>query len=231
LPSLTLRGTSRARLAGDKILVAFASGMLAALNIKTGEAVWETAVATPGGRNDLERIIDSDGEFVVDKGVIYIATFQGRVAAINLQDGATVWARDMSSYAGLTVNDSQVLVSDAESHLWALDRGSGATLWRQDKLVGRDISAPVLMDGMVVVGDRGGYVHWLSADDGHFLARARLEYAYGQRGPTWWIMSYPTTAPRDPVVTATPVAGERALYVHDDAGALTMYRVPATATP
>ena len=35
------------------------------------------------------------------------------------------------------------------------------------------MSAPAVVDGRVVVGDYDGVVHWLDAEDGHFLARSK----------------------------------------------------------
>lgn len=51
---------------------------------------------------------------------------------------------------------------------------TGANAWRQEKLLNRDLSAPLALRRAVVVGDYAGYVHFLSPEDGAFLARVPL---------------------------------------------------------
>ena len=53
----------------------------------------------------------------------------------------------------------------------ALDKGSGASVWKQDKLAYRRLSAPLIVGGFVVVGDGQGYLHVLKSDDGSFVGR------------------------------------------------------------
>jgi outer membrane protein assembly factor BamB len=81
----------------------------------------------------------------------------------------------MSSYAGLDVADTQLYVTDDQSEVWALDRNSGASLWKQDKLRWRSLTAPVVMNNNVVVADFEGYIHWLSGEDGRLVARGRSD--------------------------------------------------------
>ena len=53
----------------------------------------------------------------------------------------------------------------------ALDKNTGASVWKQDKLSYRDLSAPLAVRIYVVVGDFEGHVHFLKFEDGSFAAR------------------------------------------------------------
>ena len=64
-----------------------------------------------------------------------------------------------------------VYAADEKSAVVAFDRGSGASLWKQDKLYGRNVTAPALAGRFIAVGDLQGYVHFLSREDGSFVAR------------------------------------------------------------
>jgi outer membrane protein assembly factor BamB len=119
--------------------------------------------------------ISADPEFY--QGAIYAATFQGRVAAVDARSGRILWNRDMSSYAGLAVDESSVYVTDDQGQVWALDRFNGNSVWKQDKLRGRAVTGPTVYGSSVVVGDYQGYLHWLAKDDGRFLARRRVDSA------------------------------------------------------
>ena len=57
----------------------------------------------------------------------------------------------------------------------AYDRASGATLWKQDKLLGRRLSAPAVLGSLIAVGDYQGYVHFLERQDGAFVARVSTD--------------------------------------------------------
>ena len=141
VPALTLRSTGAPVIAGDKVLGGFASGRLVALSISDGKVLWETAIAEPRGRSELERLVDISAEPQVADRMVYVTSYQGRVAALDLESGRLVWTRDMSSYAGLTVDDRAVYVTDAKGQVFSLDRRDGRALWKQDKLRARAVTA------------------------------------------------------------------------------------------
>ena len=57
----------------------------------------------------------------------------------------------------------------------ALDRLSGSSLWKQDKLLNRRTSGPAVRRGLVAVADAEGIVHFLSREDGSFAARQKTD--------------------------------------------------------
>ena len=218
IPPLTLRGTSIPLVIGEHVIAGFADGKLVSLALKTGELQWEATIAVPVGRTDLERLVDIDGILYEQKGVVYVSSFQGRIAAVDVNSGNILWAREMSSYVGVAASHNQVYVVDAEGLVWALDGHSGATLWRQDNLKGREVSSPVVIDDALVVGDYDGFVHWLSTSDGQFIARQDLSDIWARHYLIWG-EEYGITLPRRSV-TAAPILVGNAIYLRDNAGAL-----------
>ena len=174
VPALTLRGTSSPVIAGNYLIAGFDEGRLAAIELQTGKLVWDVRIVIGSGRTELERMIDIDAEPVVVDDVIYVATFQGRIAAITLESGRILWSREISSYAGLCADDRAVYISDDDSVVWALDRSTGNSLWKQDKLKARALTAPALSGDMVVVGDVEGYLHWIDKATGEMAARRQV---------------------------------------------------------
>ncbi len=171
VPALTLRGTSAPILHTGLVITGFDGGKLSALELNSGRLVWETAISQASGRSELERMVDIDSEPVIRDGVIYVATFQGNIAAVELETGRIQWTRDISSYAGLAVDRHHVYVTDDESNVWALDRSSGSSVWKQEALRARAATAPVSIGDYVVVGDLEGYLHWMDSSTGEFIAR------------------------------------------------------------
>ena len=174
VPRLTLRGSSSALISNDIVVSASDSGKLSALSLKNGKLLWETTIAVAKGRNQLERVIDMDLDPVVIDDVIYVAGYQGRVAAVKIGSGQIIWSRDFSSYSGLHVDAYRVYITDAMGQVWALNRYNGSTLWRQNKLLRRRLTAPEAYDNYIVVGDYDGYLHWLNREDGKIVARKKM---------------------------------------------------------
>ncbi|MDX2506125.1 MAG: outer membrane protein assembly factor BamB [Gammaproteobacteria bacterium] len=176
VPVLTLRGNSSPVIGGRELLfTGFDSGKVAAVGVKHGRLLWEANASVPSGRSDLERLVDIDGSMVLIGRVLYVVTYQGRIVAIDALEGEILWAKDMSSYAGITADERHIYVTDSDSNLWAVDRVSGDMLWKQDKLAYRKLTAPASVGDYVLVGDFEGYVHILSRLDGELIGREKID--------------------------------------------------------
>lgn len=205
VPALTLRGTSSPALGQGVAYVGYEDGMLVALRLQDGLRVWEQRVAEPEGRTEIDRMADIAGEVQVGLGEVFAASYGGQVMALQAQSGQPLWARDIQSYAGLALTGRSLLVGDATSTVWALDRNSSSALWQQDALANRFLTSPAVQGGHVVVGDLEGYVHWLNLETGELAARTRLSRR---------------------AIRATPrVSSDGIAYVVDTRGQLVAYRV------
>ncbi len=204
-PVLSLRGNSSPLLIDNRVIIGLDNGKLVALNAASGKLVWEASVAVPSGRSELDRMVDIDADPQLHNGYIYAVSFQGRIAAVAAESGRIEWARAMSAFAGLSVDEDQLYVTDEQSQVFALAQSNGASVWKQDKLRGRRLTAPVVFGDYVVVADFEGYVHWLSRSDGQFVARVRTD---------------------DAAVHVAPVAAQDRLYVLNKDGHLTAYGMP-----
>ncbi|HKC39839.1 MAG TPA: PQQ-binding-like beta-propeller repeat protein, partial [Gemmatimonadales bacterium] len=76
---------------------------------------------------------------------------------------------------GLALDARYVFVSDDKGAVHALDRAGGATIWKQDKLFLRRLSAPLALGREIAVGDVEGYVHFLSRENGAFVGRVATD--------------------------------------------------------
>ncbi len=170
-PSLTLRSNAGAVVAQGAVFAGFPGGKLVGINLGNGAVGWEATVSTPRGATELERVTDVTSNPVLIGAMICAASYQGRVACFDARNGTPVWAKDISSTAGLDLDSRQVYVSDDKGDVVAFERTSGAGMWKQDKLVRRNLSTPAVVANWVAVGDYQGYVHFLSQTDGAFAGR------------------------------------------------------------
>lgn len=177
LPTLTLRGNSAPIVVGDNVIAGFDNGRVGSYDMEFGQQNWEIQLATPAGRSEIDRLVDVGVDLEVFGNDVYAATFQGRAAAVDLRTGTDLWQRDFSSFTGIGVDIQNVYVTSDVSAVVALNRVNGNEVWRQTGLRLRDVTAATRFRDSVVVADFQGYVHFLSAVDGSFMARRRAASA------------------------------------------------------
>lgn len=170
-PTLSLRSSVGVLIDGRVTLAGFPGGKLVAIANNNGAAVWEISVALPKGATELERVADVTSNPVVNGNMVCAAAFQGRVSCFDASNGSVLWSREMSSSAGVDVDSRYVYATDDKGAVHALDRSTGASIWRQDKLFLRRVSRPLALGKLIAVADYQGYVHLLRREDGAFAAR------------------------------------------------------------
>ena len=174
-PALLLRAETAVLVTPTNVVAGYPGGKLIALDLDDGKLTWEVTVSLPRGSTELERVADVSGLPVIDGGRICAGAFQGKVACFDIAGGNTLWTRDLSTATGLALDDKSAYVTDDQDNVHALDRDTGASRWKQDKLLRRRVTAPVVVDGKVVVGDSLGWLHVLAKDDGAFLGRIGVD--------------------------------------------------------
>jgi outer membrane protein assembly factor BamB len=174
-PPLTLR-LAPGMLVHDKdVVIAQPGGKLLSLVLATGAPRWEIEVGVAKGATELERVTDIGGYPVVFENDVCAVSYQGRAGCWDVSNGSPRWTRDLSSETGVAVDQRFVFVTDEKGAVYAYNRETGASAWKNDKLAFRRLSTPVSYGRAVAVGDYQGYVHFLSREDGAFLARAATD--------------------------------------------------------
>lgn len=175
VPALSIRGTGSPIIVDDNVISGEDNGKLIALQLTDGKFVWETSVALPKGRSEIERLVDLDVDPIESGGVIFVVSYHGGAGAVSVLDGDVLWRKeDIASSSGLSSDSRYLYLSDSESHVMQLDHLTGSPLWKQKDLHQRKLTAPAIYQNYVVVGDFQGYVHWLSTADGRQLANVQI---------------------------------------------------------
>ena len=206
VPRLSLRGTATPIIVKDVAISGFDNGKVMAVSVSTGDTVWDTALASPHGRTELDRLVDIDSAVHAVGENVFATGYQGRTAMLALDSGQIWWGHDMSSYKGLAVDEDNLYVTQSDGVVVGLRQRDGSELWRNQKLRMRRLSTPALTSTAVVVADFQGYVHWLDKTTGELVARERIDKKR---------------------ITTTPVAVGDTVVVLSDDGKLAAFR----ATP
>lgn len=175
VPVLTLRGSSSPLVEGNMAYVGFANGRVLAFDASTGGMAWEVRVAIPQGRSEIERVVDIDGSMTLLGKELFVASYQGRVMAIDAASGRKLWQHDVSSFSGVSQGFGNVYVADEDGTVTAYQRSGQGERWQQAALAYRRLSRPTPVSSYLAVGDFEGYVHIMSQVDGEFVGRVKAD--------------------------------------------------------
>ena len=206
VPLLTLRGNAPLLLRAGVVFVGYDGGQVVALRQDDGTLMWEQTLVTTEGRTELERLSDIDGQLVFIASDLLVSSYKNRLASLAADSGRLLWFKDISSASGVTVDRINLTLSDKDGNVWLLDRRNGAESWKNNQLLRRGLTRPVIYGSFVVVGDDDGYLHWINISDGRFAAREKVG-GKGFSGP--------------------PLVVGNTLYVMTKKGELTAFRAGA----
>lgn len=205
-PSLTLRFDTQPLIVDGVVYAGFADGKAIAVNDTTGKESWRKQITQGQGGNPVADMVDVGGVMAYASGDLYVATYQGRLAALDAATGEIAWSRKLSSYTGVTIDAAHLYSSDAEGRVHAYDLVTGVPSWTYGRLAYRSLSAAVPFGSVVAVGDRFGWLHFLDSSNGHYLNRVKVG---------------------DGAIRMPPVVVDNLLIVLDNDGTLAAYTLPS----
>jgi outer membrane protein assembly factor BamB len=157
--------------------IGYDDGVVVAIRDEDGLRVWEQIVAEPEGRSEIARMADIDGEMFLDDDTLFVVSYHDRVMALSAANGQPIWAHDVGGWSGAALTPEKLLLSDKSGNVWALNRTTGDSVWKQNLLEKRQLTTPVVQGDYLVVGDLEGYLHWVRLETGDVVGRARIEGA------------------------------------------------------
>ena len=201
VPRLSLRGIATPIVAKQAAISGFDNGKVMAVSLTTGDTLWDTALASPHGRTELDRLVDIDSA---------VTQSDGTVVAMRQRDGAELWRNEKLKRRGLgtpIVTGSAVAIADFQGYIHWLDKGTGELVARERISKQRVSSPPAGVGETIVV-----------LTDGGTLAAYRATPKASRR-PS------PAAAPAEAPAAATPPASDA------PATETPATETPATETP
>ncbi len=176
---------------------------LAGVDPLQGTMRWEVAVATPRGANEVERLSDLLAPISRVGNVVCARAFQNAVGCVNADRGTIVWTRNVGGNQGVA-GDAQVVVgADGSDRITAWNATTGDVVWTNEKLLYRELSAPLLVGRTAVFGDLEGNLHFLAREDGTPLLRLTTDAS---------------------AITTAPVLSDKTMLVMTRSGGLFAFR-------
>lgn len=158
-------------LAVGDTLVAGLSGRLVGLNPNNGSPRWEVAIANSRGTNEVERLVDLVGPVSRVGTSVCARAYNSAVACADAETGRVVWNKASQGVVGVHGDEQMVVGAESDGRLIAWKRSNGDKAWETERLKYRELSAPLMLGRLFVVGDQSGQVHLLDRADGSELTR------------------------------------------------------------
>lgn len=171
-PNFMIRNQKSLSLLDKSIfLLGMPSGYLYIVDAKTGYKLLQIPVGAPRGSTEFERAVDIINPPIVAQNLLYTTAYLSKVICFDLNTTTRQWSADISTYQPIALSESRIIVSTEDSILVALDSKTGKEIWRLNDLRYRHISAPAILDGVILVVDQAGIAHLIDPNSGQLVGR------------------------------------------------------------
>ena len=144
---------------------------LVGLDPTKGTVRWETAVTSPRGTNEVERLNDLVGPALRLGDLVCARAFQTAVGCVAANNATLKWSRLAGGQQALGGDADLLAGADASDRITAWRTATGDIAWTNETLLYRSLSAPVVVGRTVIFGDVEGQVHFLDRDSGQAVLR------------------------------------------------------------
>ena len=174
LPSLTIRGSSSPVIEDDKVYVSFDNGRLGVFELDSGFPIWDGAISYVSGTSELENLIDSDSNPVIEAGLVYTTNYQGNLNIFDTAQKRSIWQSETSSFYSPLLIKGLIILVESESGIKSFSTKTLQESWISDSFLNRQLSNPASFDGNVMVGDFEGYIHIIDPLNGKSIGRKKI---------------------------------------------------------
>ncbi len=169
--------------AGDLVVAPFSSGELIAFLSDSGRSVWNDTLVRNTRLTALSTLNDIAGAPVIDRGLVYVVSHAGRLAAIDIRTGNRAWEAPIASLQMPWVAGDYIYIVSVDAELVCIARNDGAVVWveqltrykNEKKRKGRITWAgPVLVGDHLVLNSSDGEVIKVAPQSGAVLDRRKI---------------------------------------------------------
>lgn len=211
LESQGVFGVAAPASAQGTVVAGFSSGELNAYRYENGLSLWGDILTRNTMTTSVSSLSDIDAEPVIDQGRVYALGEGGRMVAVDITSGSTLWEQSIGGLSSPYAVGEWLFVVTDDARLLCLSRSSGKPRWivqLQHYKKPKKSSGPIAWKGPIAAGGRLllintlGQIVSVSPKDGSILS---------------------TKETKDPLSLA-PVIANNTLYLLDDKGRLSAYR-------
>lgn len=140
----------------NTLVLPLSSGDVFGFSAADGKLQWQDNLSAVRRAGALSSIADIRGLPVIDRGLVFAASYSGRMVALDQFSGQRIWQREISAAQTPWSAGSAVYVMTSDQQLVALSRDKGDIHWvvPLKKFEEDDREKPIIWSGPVLAGGR-----------------------------------------------------------------------------
>lgn len=171
-PTATILGASAPLVDGQDVLVGLSDGYLVCLSVQDGNVKWEKRL------HQGRKFTDVDAQPVLERGLIYVPSYDGALYALKRENGDTVWRFDSGGSRQITLEGERLYLPASDGYVYALQKNNGKVIWKFELDLG--VPTPVVpTDKHLIVGSSGQYLYLLDKESGRGIYRYNAGHGQG----------------------------------------------------
>jgi len=149
------------------IIYALAVQVVAALDAKTGKAIWtrdqakivEDEMKKHKDAKEKSKAFTFGSNMLIHDGIIYVGSNDRKLHALNGADGAELWTYNTRGMVGAPFyHDGQIMFGSTDGYLHVIDAKTGSLVWRHSMSIPA-LSPPVVKSGLVYAANEAGEIY------------------------------------------------------------------------
>ena len=174
IPEIALPGNSSPIVLNNTVMIGSEFGTVLGFTVDGGDRTINIPIAIAKGSSPADKMVDISANPLLYGDYLVFASYQGAIVSLDKDNGKMLWAKKSSIVNNIIINDNLIFTTQDDSLLKAFDIETGDTVWTNDTLKWRKITAPIYYKGLIVVADYEGYLHFFNSLNGNYLGRYKL---------------------------------------------------------
>lgn len=169
-----------------RVIVGYSSGQLVALNLVNGQELWQMNLSREGDVLPGYTPVALESQPVVDGDAIYVASGNGFLMKINMENGSIYWQHKVRDIQAMNKAGNAIFVTTNAKQVAAITADTGQVIWATDLdpvLEGKkpksrkptQVLTPVVVNGKLIIASSDGKVRQLSVETGEILETVDIE--------------------------------------------------------
>ena len=115
---------------------------LAVFELDSGFPVWDGAISYVSGTSELENLIDSDSNPIVEGGLVYTTNYQGNINIFDIAQKRSVWQAESSSFYSPLLIKGLIVLVESGSNMKSYSTKTLQESWNSNEFLNRQLSNP-----------------------------------------------------------------------------------------
>lgn len=177
-----LLGGAKVAVQGGTVVVPYTSGEVFALRSDNGYTLWNEMLSVFNRVDSVSSLAHIKARPVIDQGLVVLLSHAGRITALQLRDGRSVWSKDVGGTRTPAVSGGFIFFVTNDQDLVCMTLKEGRIVWIKslpqapagEKAATTLWAGPILANNRLVLGGSNGDAVFVSPEDGRILETLKL---------------------------------------------------------